>query len=77
MDSLAVDVVSHGFRDGDVYLLCSDGLNKAVPDREISEVLGAASCDAAAEGLIDRALQHGARDNVTAVVVRIEAEPEL
>ncbi len=77
MDSLAVDMVSHGVRDGDVYLLCSDGLNKVVPDGEISEVLGKAGCREAAEGLIDRALQHGARDNVTAVVVRVEAEPTL
>ena len=77
MDSLAVDMVSHGVRDGDVYLLCSDGLNKVVPDGEISEVLGKGGCREAAEGLIDRALQHGARDNVTAVVVRVEAEPDV
>jgi len=72
-DSLAVDVVSHGLQDGDVYLLCSDGLNKVVPDQEISEILRRDGCQFAAQSLIDRALDHGARDNVTAVVVQVEA----
>lgn len=72
-DSLAVDMVSHEFRDGDIYLICSDGLNKVVSDHEIGEVLRQGTCTTAAQTLIDRALYHGAKDNVTAVVVQVEA----
>lgn len=73
-DSLAVDVVSHGLHDGDIYLLCSDGLNKVVPDREICEILRHGGGQSTAQSLIDRALYHGARDNVTAVVVQFESQ---
>jgi len=50
-------------------LLCSDGLSGAVRDSEIAELLGGSSVQAAADRLIERALAHGARDNVSAVVV--------
>ncbi len=72
-DSLAVDMVSHEFHGDDIYLICSDGLNKAVSDDEITEILQNGGGRGMAESLIDRALDHGATDNVTAVVVRIEA----
>lgn len=72
-DSLAVDMVSHEFHGGDTYLICSDGLNKAVSDGEIAEILQNGGNGGMADSLIERALELGATDNVTAVVVRIEA----
>lgn len=72
-DSLAVDMVSHELQQGDVYLICSDGLNKVVSDREISEILRHGSCHTAVRSLIDGALRLGAKDNVTAVVVQVKA----
>lgn len=72
-DSLAVDMVSHELRHGDVYLICSDGLNKVVSDREIGEILRHGSCHTAVQSLIDGALRLGAKDNVTAVVVQVSA----
>ncbi|MDJ0943338.1 MAG: protein phosphatase 2C domain-containing protein [Kiloniellales bacterium] len=71
-EELAVDVVTRRVLDRDTYLICSDGLNKAVPEAEIAEVLSAASYEEAAEELIRRALNHGASDNVTVVVARAE-----
>ena len=71
-DELAVDVVTRRVSDRDVYLICSDGLNKAVPDPEIADVLGGRDHQAAAEELIARALNYGATDNVTVVVARAE-----
>ncbi len=73
-DSLAVDMVTHEVEDGDVFLLCSDGLSNAVDEGRIADVLAQDGCDGAASRLIDLALSNGARDNVTAVVVRIEAK---
>ena len=70
-DSLAVDMVSRRFRDGDRYLLCSDGLNKVVSDRDIAEIVRDSDCRETPNALLDEALKNGARDNVTAVVVEI------
>ncbi|MDR6410200.1 PP2C family protein-serine/threonine phosphatase [Paraburkholderia terricola] len=58
--------------DGDVFLLCSDGLSNEVSDDEMLAVLTAAACENACEELVDLALARGGRDNITAVVVRAE-----
>jgi serine/threonine protein phosphatase PrpC len=56
---------------GDRFLLCTDGLTGTLNERLISETLGGPSnADSMASGLVDRALRNGARDNITAVVVR-------
>ena len=55
---------------GDWLLLCSDGLHGELRDREIAEALGRSkSPDQAVEQLVDAALDRGARDNVSTVVV--------
>ena len=56
---------------GDVLLLCTDGLNKHVPDARIAEVLGAeAAAEAMCRELVDQALREGGTDNVTVIVAR-------
>lgn len=55
---------------GEVFLLCSDGLTQELPDAEIADVLRAkASPQQAATALVDRAVERGGRDNVSVVVV--------
>ena len=55
---------------GDWLLLCSDGLNDELEDREIAEVLRThPELEKATEALIEAALAKGGRDNVSAVVV--------
>jgi PPM family protein phosphatase len=54
------------------YLLCSDGLTDAMSDEEISNLLsdlGRDGVSQAAQRLVDRALDCGATDNVSALVV--------
>ena len=68
-DKLFTEQVHGEIRPGDVFLLCSDGIIKALADEDIAASLGAPRVDAAAEALIQEALVAGARDNVTAVVV--------
>jgi serine/threonine protein phosphatase PrpC len=55
---------------GDLLLLCSDGLTRALTDPDIAEILGEASVAIAADLLIGRALECGARDNVSAVTIQ-------
>lgn len=57
---------------GDQYLLCSDGLTDMLTNFEISDImLKAADAETCVQNLIQAALDHGGRDNVTAVVCRI------
>ena len=58
---------------GDVLLLCSDGLHGMVPEEEIVAILRAnKELQAACQALIDAANAHGGRDNISAVVIRVE-----
>jgi protein phosphatase len=61
---------------GDVYLLCSDGLNDMVEDEEIALTLQAlsANLDLAATQLVQTANDSGGRDNVSVILVRIARE---
>ena len=58
---------------GDRWLLCSDGLSGVVPEEIINSILLNKSVDAeeATALLIYEALEHGAPDNVTVVVVDV------
>ncbi|ACD18390.1 PP2C family protein-serine/threonine phosphatase [Paraburkholderia phytofirmans] len=58
--------------DGDVFLLCSDGLSNEVSEDDMLAVMSNAACANACEELVDMALARGGRDNITAVVVRAE-----
>ncbi|MDP3604521.1 MAG: protein phosphatase, partial [Polaromonas sp.] len=58
---------------GDVYLLCSDGLNDMVGDEEIQlslSVLGT-NLELAAQQLVQMANDNGGRDNISVILVRI------
>ena len=58
--------------DGDVLMLCSDGLVREVEDDEITAILDGGQPQDAATELLDLTLARGARDNVTLLVVRIQ-----
>jgi protein phosphatase len=61
---------------GDLYLLCSDGLNDMVEDAEIEHTLQALSgnMELAASQLVQMANDNGGRDNVSVILVRIARE---
>jgi PPM family protein phosphatase len=59
----------------ETLLLCSDGLHGAVPDDTLRDLLRSnQDLPAVAQTLITTALDHGSRDNITAVVVRCRGE---
>lgn len=67
-----VDAHSHAARDGDVYLICSDGLTGMISDDEVAAILrGSATLGEAAEALVRAANQSGGRDNITVVLFRV------
>ena len=55
-------------QDGDVVLLCTDGLTGMVPDDEIERTLRDCGIEAAADRLLALALDAGGRDNVTLIL---------
>ena len=71
--AVAVDLSVESVEPGDVYVLCSDGLNGMVSDDRICEIVREAGADVetAAKTLISQANQNGGEDNITVVVVRI------
>ena len=74
-----VDVFSIRAENGDLFLLCSDGLTSMVSDEEIAKLLVAARADldSAGEKLVAAANQAGGEDNITVVLFELEAgEPE-
>ena len=71
-DKLELDDDAIEVADGDVFLLCSDGLSNELSDDEIVSVLTSTERANACEELVERALARGGRDNITAVVVQAE-----
>jgi len=68
-----VDVDDAFVEKNDLYLLCSDGLNGFMSDKEIKAVLRTTntSLGEKADDLITAALDNGGNDNVTVVLVHI------
>ena len=74
-DTIDLDVIEHPLEDGDVALLCSDGLHGMINDQEIARLLipVAESLEEASARLVDAANEAGGRDNVTVVLLRYKA----
>ena len=71
-DTLEIDGSTVEVVDGDIFLLCSDGLSNEVSELAIEQALLPGNCRQACQALLDLALHGGGRDNITAVVVRAE-----
>jgi protein phosphatase len=71
-DTLHIDRLTLELVDGDIFLLCTDGLSNEVSELSIQQALRPGICSLACDALVDMALDREARDNITAVVVRAE-----
>lgn len=72
-----VDTDEHLLMEGDVLVLCSDGLSRMVSDLEIaSTLLSSNGMQPSADRLIELANEYGGEDNVSVVLVRVEPRPE-
>jgi serine/threonine protein phosphatase PrpC len=68
-DELVLEERQDKLEPGDVLLLCSDGLTRALVDADIADILRNTPVWAAADRLVERALFCGTRDNVSAVTI--------
>jgi PPM family protein phosphatase len=73
-----VDTFTVEARDGDVFVLCSDGLTDMLGDEEIGEVLEQRrqNLNDAADELVRRANKAGGQDNITVVAFELSDEPD-
>ena len=71
-DTIDIDLATLDAVDGDMLLLCSDGLSNPVDEHAIAQALALGDCTQAAQVLLALALANGGRDNITVVVVRAD-----
>jgi serine/threonine protein phosphatase PrpC len=67
------EVHTYTVQQGDIYLLCSDGLSDMVSDEDIQLTLASLQTNLplAAQQLVQQANDNGGRDNVSVILVRI------
>ncbi len=71
-DTVAEEILEMDTEAGDLFLLCTDGLTREVPEEEIARVLGLGDdTQRAAERLIEEANEAGGRDNITCLLVHV------
>ena len=69
------DILRLDWLEGDVWLLCSDGLTNEVEEKDIERVLkGAGEYGEKLSRIVRMALEHGGRDNITGVLVTTEED---
>lgn len=73
-DSLEIDMIHFPLCAGDVFLLCTDGLNKVIQDSEIAYLMYHGEQQERVEALVQLALLRGAPDNVTVVTVTVDEQ---
>ncbi len=66
----------HDVKRGDIYLLCSDGLNDMVEDNDIAETVSMlkSNLPLLATQLIQTANDNGGRDNVSVILVKVKGD---
>lgn len=73
LEQPVVDTSSHDYEDGDILLLCSDGLSDCVEDEAINDIITAAeNPEEAASNLVSKALENGGKDNITVIIVCLD-----
>ena len=65
-----VDSAEMERKEGDIWLICSDGLHGLVKEETMQEVLADPDLEAAADRLLQLALEGGGGDNISLVIVR-------
>lgn len=75
LDTLEIDFFYEELRDGDLVLMCSDGLTNMLEDNEIKKILKEhISMREKAERLIEAANQNGGMDNIAVILIDVFAK---
>lgn len=75
-ETVQPDLANLPLQEGDLLLLCSDGLTREIEDPRLAEILGGvADLETMAHQLIDEARACGGHDNITVLLLRAH-QPE-
>lgn len=75
--TIAVEYRQVSLREGDVFVLSTDGVHEKLSDEEMVAILGGADdLDSAAQELADSAAANGSTDNLTVQIVRVASLPQ-
>ncbi|MGC1175906.1 protein kinase domain-containing protein [Polaromonas sp.] len=77
---LEIDYQTQQVEQGDIFLLATDGVYEHVSEHDMAGIIRSSTdvpegLDAAAKTIVDKALQQGSTDNLTAQVVRVDELP--
>ena len=75
-DTLDVDIITIPRMNGDRWIICSDGLYGQISKQELEETAKIADLEDAADKLLELALEHGGRDNITLILMQDESTAE-
>ncbi|MBN8919907.1 MAG: serine/threonine-protein phosphatase [Rhizobiales bacterium] len=67
-----LELIQGALAQGDIFVICSDGLTGHVGDAEILDYALRGQAQAACEALVELTLERGAHDNVTVVIARYQ-----
>ena len=71
-----VDLAETPSVDGDIIVICSDGVSGKVTKKEIRDIVYSQTADASCEKLIELANQRGGEDNSTVIVAHVKRTNE-
>jgi len=72
-DTVLLEVNEFRLEEGDLYLLCSDGLNDMLKDDQIAALLGShPSLEEKGRALVDAANELGGRDNISVILIHVQ-----
>ena len=74
--AVEAEIHTHPVQEGDIYLMCSDGLNDMVADEDIEITLEALGTNLplAAGLLVQMANDNGGRDNISVVLIKVRKD---
>ena len=76
--SVEMDIKTITFEEGDLLLLCSDGLSNKVNESEMTTILSNTNqLEQKASELIQLANHYGGEDNITLVIVKFDDDSEM
>ena len=62
------DIMVRGFQKDDILLMCTDGLTNMIKENQICQIIKE-NPEKATENLVDKAIEFGGLDNITAVII--------
>lgn len=71
-EELQLEVATYDLDQNDQFMLCSDGLNKVMTDKELESFILNGDFSSLADDLVKHAILKNARDNVTVILVQNE-----